>query len=220
MKELNIMSSKAISARLNQTDLALTNAASPDVAGALAEYGCDTAYLDEGRARRTAARDALSNRDLLYGRQQELTRQANEALRVARREYGSLVRIARTVFRDQPGLLVQLGIAGRIPNALAALLAAADTLFANASDPAIAPELTKHGYPPEHIAQVQAAFGALRAANEAQEIAKGATQQATQELHAAMAALDEWMSKFRSIARVALRDQPQFLEELGIHVPS
>jgi hypothetical protein len=214
------MSGKSIADRLNQADLALTNAASPDVADALAEYGCDTAYLDEGRARRTAARDALSNRDLLYGRQQELTRQAQEALRTARREYGSLVRIARAVFRDQPGLLVQLGIAGRTPNALAALLAAADTLFANATDPAIALELTKHGYTPIRIAEVLAAFQALRAANEAQEIAKGATQQATQELQAAMRALDEWMSQFRSIARVALRDQPQFLEELGIRVPS
>lgn len=214
------MSKRAISTRLNQTDLALTNAASPDVAGALAEYGCDTAYLDQGLALRTAARDALSNRDLLYGRQQELTRQAQEALRIARREYGGLVRIARTIFRDQPGLLVQLGISGRIPDALAALLAVADTLFANATDPAIAAELTKHGYPPEHIAEVQAAFEALRAAKEAQEIAKGATQQATQELQVAMAALDEWMSQFRSIARVALRDQPQFLEELGIRVRS
>jgi hypothetical protein len=220
MKELNIMSSKAIPTRLNQTDLALTNAASPDVADALAEYGCDAAYLDEGRARRTAARDALSNRDLLYGRQQELTRQAQEALRIARREYGSLVRIARAVFRDQPGLLVQLGISGATPRSLDNLLAAADTLFANAADPAVAAELTKHGYSPTGLAEVQAAFQALRAANEAQEIAKGATQQATQELHAAMAALDEWMSKFRSIARVALRDQPQFLEELGIRVRS
>ncbi len=214
------MSSKAISARLNQTDLALKNAASPDVADSLVAHGYDAARLVEGRALWTTARDALSDRDLLYGRQQELTRQAREAQRAARREYGSLVRIARAIFRDQPGLLVQLGIAGVTPRSLDKLLAAADTLFANVTDPAIAPELTKHGYPPERIAQVQAAFEALRAANEAQEIAKGATQQATQELHAAMAALDEWMSQFRSIARVALRDQPQFLEELGIRVPS
>ncbi len=214
------MSGKSIADRLNQADVALNNAASPDVADLLVAHGYNAARLTEGRALWTTARDALSNRDLLYGRQQELTRQMNEAKRAARQEYSGVVRIARAVFRAQPGLLVQLGIAGRTPSALADLLMAADTLFANVADPLIAPALVTHGYPPTRIAEVLAAFRALRAANETQEIAKGATQQATQELQADMRALDGWMSQFRSVARVALREYPQYLEELGIRVRS
>jgi hypothetical protein len=31
-----------------------------------------------------------------------------------------------------------------------------------------------------------------------------------------MGALDDWMSRFRAIARDALRDHPEYLEKLGI----
>lgn len=214
------MSHRSIAERLNKSDLALNNAARPEIAPRLNLYGCDTAYLTEGRNRWNAAREALSRRDFLFGEQQELTRQLNEARDAAYNEYKALAQLARAVFRDRPGLLVQLGISGGTPRTIAGLLRVAGTLNDNAANPEIASLLEGHGYSAERIAGIQAAFDTLRQAYEAQQAAKGLTQQATQDLQAAMSALDQWMSQFRAIARVALRDNPQYLEQLGIIVRS
>jgi hypothetical protein len=214
------MSGKSIAERLNQADLAINNAADPTVAPLLTAQGCDAAFMAQGRALWTAAREAFSRREALYGEQQELTRQVNEAQRAARAEFKTLAQLARVVFRDQPGLLVQMGVRGGTPRALPDLLLAGGTLFANVTEPTIAAALAAHGYTAERIAAIQAAFQTLQQANEAQEAAKGDTQQATLELQAAMRALDDWLSRFRALARVALREHPQYLEKLGVRVRS
>ena len=66
--------------------------------------------------------------------------------------------------------------------------------------------------------QQQATVNMLEAQTEAQEATKGAAQQATQDQHAALDALDDWLARFIKIARVALADKPQLLEKLGIIV--
>lgn len=210
------MTTQSIDERLTQTDLALSNAADPLVALLLAAHGYTVERLAEGLALLTAARQALSRRQELRGVQQGYTRQVNEALQAAREKYIALAQVARTLFKDRPGLLVQLGIQGRTPLSFAGLLQAGATLLDNLADPAIAAELAEYGHPPERIVELAAAFQALRAANYAQEAAKGDTQNATRELQTAMRALDAWMSRFRAIARDALRDHPEYLEKLGI----
>jgi hypothetical protein len=180
---------QTIAERLSQADLALNNAAVAEIAPLLAAHGYDAERLAEGRTLWTAARQALSRRESLYGQQQGLTRQVNQAQCIARDEFETLARLARVVFDDRPGLLVQLGIRGNTPRALSALLVAGGALFNNAANPDVAARLAAHGYPAERIAEIEAAFQTLRAANEAQEAAKGATQQATQELKAATMSL-------------------------------
>ena len=49
---------------------------------------------------------------------------------------------------------------------------------------------------------------------------KGETQVATQTKDAALAKIDDWMSEFFAVARIALEDQPQLLEVLGKTVRS
>ena len=47
---------------------------------------------------------------------------------------------------------------------------------------------------------------------------KGESQNATQTKDASFAVLDDWMSEFYAVARIALEDQPQLLEALGLLV--
>ena len=57
---------------------------------------------------------------------------------------------------------------------------------------------------------------ALEAANLAQEKEKGEAQAATQKRDAAMDELQDWLSDYLGIAKIALEENPQLLEGLGI----
>ena len=48
----------------------------------------------------------------------------------------------------------------------------------------------------------------------------GESQEATREKDKALAELEEWMSDFYAVAKIAMEDQPQLLESLGLLVRS
>lgn len=111
------MATETIAERLNLADLALNNAAQPEIAPLLAAHSYDAACLAEGRALWNAARQLLSQRALLYGRQQELSRQLDQirraALRALDRWMSQFCAVARVTLRDCPQYLEELGISVR-----------------------------------------------------------------------------------------------------------
>ena len=51
-------------------------------------------------------------------------------------------------------------------------------------------------------------------------IEKGETQNATKVKDQAFTAIEKWMRKFYAVANIALEDNPQLLESLGVFVRS
>jgi hypothetical protein len=71
----------------------------------------------------------------------------------------------------------------------------------------------------EKLEKGQSQLEDVKKAEEYQKKCKGEAMAATQELHQALEEMDEWMTDFYKVARVALKGS-QRLESLGIKVPS
>jgi hypothetical protein len=99
------------------------------------------------------------------------------------------------------------------PRGTAAFIQAGYTLFDNARDVAA---LADFGYDADKIAAERAKIEAYDQANQAQEMAKGSAQQATQDQDAALAAMNDWVAQYLKIAKVALRGKKQLLEKIGV----
>lgn len=137
----------------------------------------------------------------------------------ARNAHADFAKIARALFVSDKPALTKLGLTGRTPQATAAFLQAADTVFANAlSDPALLAALSGASYDAQKLTTERAKITAMRQADAAQEAAKAQSEQATQNLNDAMTPLDKWVAQYKKIAAVALQDKPQLLEALGITV--
>ena len=76
--------------------------------------------------------------------------------------------------------------------------------------------LADFGYDADRLAAERAKIEAFDTANQAQEMAKGAAQQATQDQDAALAKMNEWVAQYLKIAKVALRGKKQLLEKIGV----
>ncbi len=74
----------------------------------------------------------------------------------------------------------------------------------------------EYGITEDKLKAAQTEMLTVEAANAAQEQEKGEAQDATQQRNQAIDLLDDWLSDFIAIARIALEDRPQLLEVLGI----
>lgn len=205
---------QSIAQQLIAGQLTISNSIEDDeIQGLVAEFGYDSEKLNAGMALYIAAQAVVNLQTAKSGAQQESTRMLTQAEIAARDAYQSLAKVARAVFSKDKAQLTTLGLSGAMPKDIAGFLAAASTLFDNATS---LPELANYGYDEEKIQAERSKIQALNTANQNQEMAKGAAQQATREQDAAMQALNDWAGQYRKIAKVALRGNKQLLEKIGI----
>ena len=207
-----------ISDRLAKANVAISNALSDAQIGKLlGEYGYQTQKLSEGKGLLEAADLAVKKQVAAHGDQKEATARFLSAEKTSRTAYQNLAQVARAAFARDKAKLAVLGLNAAMPKALPLFLTMATALFDNASHTAeIAETLKSYGYSADKLAKERAKIVELSVADQAQESAKGGAQQATFEQNRAMEALDYWMGGFVKVAKVALREQPQLLEKLGI----
>jgi hypothetical protein len=211
---------RSISEQLNAAQVTISNTlADAELQARVAGFGYTVEKLAAGRQLYDRALAAVSAQAAAAGAQQQATAHLRAADAIARDAYQALAQVARAAFAKDKAQLAGLGLTGRMPRTTAAFLAAAYTLFDNARGVAdLQAALAAYGYDPARLTGERAKIAAFDTANQAQEAAKGAAQQATHDQKAALAALTDWLVEYRKIARVALRDQPQLLEKLGVTV--
>lgn len=206
--------------RLRRAELLLDGTeADPEIVTAMERYGMVKAKRDTGRAVLAAAKTALETQPLRKGAQLGATAAQKQARKDAQRAVGDLSGVCRAVFVGNGAALTTLGLdRGPLPVALAKFLLAAEQLYEGAlSGPqSVRDTLAEFGYPATRLQAERATLAALRTADTEQEGRKSATQEATPSRTESLKALDAWAAQYIKLARIALRDQPQKLEALGI----
>ncbi len=202
---------------LDEARLAIDNAlANADILAALSAFGYDEARLNEGKALYEEARALYEVQRDRYGEQFAATQALEAKWEEARRVYGTTLKLARQLFKDDTEATASLHLKGARARSLAAWVAQASTFYNNLlRHAAWVEKMGNFGYDQARLEAERDLVQEVIALNEAQEAAKGLAQKSTKERDAKIAELEEWMALFRTAAQAALADDPQLLENLG-----
>ena len=202
---------------LKQVYIALTNTLnSPELLVAFQEFGYNEKKLRDGLKRHTHIGQLIQQQQLA---QHEL-KTATRALQEARQKLISLFQIhldtARLAYKREAGYTDTLSLTRRRSRATADLCTQAKTFYAN-----IPVELMeKYHVPQKELNDASKLATQVMELVALQRKAQAHVQDLTQTRKAALADLKTWMQTFLTIAKLALREQPQQLEALDIVVTS
>ena len=179
-------------------------------------YGYDRIRIVEGKALRDRALALYQQQRAQSGDQLSATDTRDAARKQAHVIYLRHVATARVLLRGQRGAMQKLDL-GRRKSSQAGWLIQAKQFYANAlGDEAIVERLAQFNLSRQQLLEGQRLIDAVETEDVVQKQRRGAAQETTQVRDAALAALHSWMRDFLAMARIALADQPQQLEKLGI----
>ena len=201
---------------LEAAQLALTNTQKhPEIQKRMAAYGFTPAQLRVGKKLLTT----VEEKQLAQGRAQDerwaLSQQVNAGLVSVRDQLKQHAVIAQVAFRRDPVLLYSLKIS-QIAALRWDMVRQAVYFYQQLENKKV--DMVAYGVSQKELEQAQTAAVALLRMKEERTSAKAMAQISTRQKHEAQRALRQWLSEFRSIARLALKDQPQMLEVFGITV--
>ena len=213
---------RSIDNLLSDAQLAIDNALNnPKVLGYLSDFGYTSARIQQGKKLYNIAAAAQLSQTTEAGEQISTTATLNEAWEAAKKTYIRFVKVARVAFKSDSGVSTQLGLNGSRKRTLSGWLAQATQFYKNAiSNKEILKELAAFGITTQKLNAGLKQVKAIEAANLTQEKEKGEAQAATQKRDAALDELQDWLSDYLAIAKVALEEEPQLLEGMGILVRS
>ena len=207
---------------LEQYRVALENAESqPQIAAAMAELGYTGETITEGKnllAKTRKVFDANKTED-------DETSEAYDDFKTKRTQLADIYALdrkkAKVVFRNEPLTLERLDINGSIPQAYVKWLETTKKFYSEAfTDADIQKKLALLKTTRSDLLATNKLITETEASRANYLREKGESQNATQLKDAAFAEMDDWMSAFYAVARIALEDKPQLLETLGLLVRS
>lgn len=201
---------------------AIANAlAIKEISTPLAQFGYNSTRIKEGEDLYNTAKDLQTKQVKEYGEQYEATNVLYLSRAMANKTYMVHVKIARIALRNNQETNASLQLTGNRKDSLSGWLRQANAFYTNAlNTPKVITALAKFGIDKKKLEDGNALVGKLESSFNAQLKEKGEAQIATQAHDKAMDELQEWVSDFIAIARIALASEPQLLEMLGIIEPS
>jgi hypothetical protein len=189
----------------------------PVVKDALAAYGYSEETLAVGKTLydETVALQNAQNKE--YGDQVAATSELYDLWETTDRQYKKTLKIARIAFQDHPKADRAVMLFGQRKESLSGWLAQAQLFYANIlNDSDLMDSLAEYGYTVEKLQQESDLLNQIAVKNQQQKKEMGEAQASTQARDKKIDELAKWVSNLRAVAKVALADDPQQLEKLGI----
>ncbi|AHW61117.1 hypothetical protein SAMN05444285_15611 [Draconibacterium orientale] len=193
----------------------------PEIAAAMTEFGYDAALITEGKALLSETRQAFD----LNVTEDDETSEVYAAFKLLKanleNSYSLARKKAKVIFRNDQKTLDKLGVSGSLPRAYVKWLETVKKFYSVAEkDNQIQTKLLRLKITAEDITAANTLIGEMETARAEYLREKGESQDATKAKDAAFAKMDDWMSEFYAVAKIALEDSPQLLESLGKFVRS
>lgn len=209
----------SINRRIVQNQNAIENAINqPEILSLMSIFGYDRKKLRIGKVNCEQANLLQLAKQKKYGSQFDATDTLKGEFEAVKIQYDEHRALAKLAFKGQRGTLEKLQLNGARKRNKEEWIAQAMAFYNSSAE--IEEVIGRYGVSPEALAQTKAMLEALSSARQQQLQKIGEAQSATQKRDEAIKTMDTWMKEFRSVARIALKDNPQLLEALGIKVPS
>jgi len=200
----------------------LDNATSqPEIAAALAIVGYDAAVIAAGKQVYQTAKKVFDKNKT----EDDETRDARKAYKTKIEELTGIFKPhrakAKVIFRNDQNTQEKLMISGSFPNSYPTLIQRAEKFYntLNADSP-LQEKVAVLKITPKEIKKGLQAISELQSARNIYQAEIGESQEATKAKDGAITDLENWVKGFKDIAQIALEDQPQLQEALGILVRS
>jgi hypothetical protein len=214
------MIKNSIEARLLRARLLVANTVKhPKVKQQMELFGYPPARMQELHHLITQVEALNDEKKNQYIQKRVMAKQMAAEVKALKALYKEHLNIARFVYRDDSLMQDQLQLKGNRKGDWAGWLAQVLGFYTKVETSALA-VMKKNGATAEDLARGKAMAQALTAAYEDKKSNKGDAQSATKKRDEVLKAIDRWVSSFKKVARVAMEDDPQLLEVLGMVVPS
>ena len=208
----------SLAAFLNKARIAIDGSLNhSEIQGYLSQYGYALERLQAGKSLYETAFSAHERQKKEFGEQIDATAEFKKVWEEAQKNYMRYVKIARIAFKDKPGIFTELALNGKRKRSFSGWLLQASQFYGNLlGEQQRLEAMGNYGITPELLTAGQVDLEAVQTANISQQKEKGDAQAARETRDEAIDNLDDWLSDFIAIAKIALEEKPQLMESLGI----
>lgn len=188
----------------------------PVIQQKLAEWGYSQQHMLQGTVALEELEAVQQEQEECYNTKSNIDRNWRTQLASLRKSYAEHRAVAKIVFRHQPELLQRLRLHQPMPRRQPDWVMQTRAFYRVIVSES--KEMQKLGIKAEDLTQTQATVNALLNLQEQRLQCKGDAESATQKRNEVRAKLRAWQQEFIRMAKMALKDDPQLLEVLGIVV--
>lgn len=210
------MTGKSIAQQFAQADAIIQNILrNNEMQQHFAAYGFPLKRIKEGQTRLKVAREMQAMTEEQRDTQYDTNQQWKADLQQAKRSYKEYVTLVRMVYQNNPTVMRKLRIDNRTPQRIQDWMDQARFFYTKV--PAFNTPLEhRFGLKPEVWSQALMEIHALISVKHDRLQHKANAQRATEQRDQELKKLSEWVRELKYVARVALKEDPQLQEALGM----